>query len=307
MQPTPFTICLVTDSRTVRDAVVLSCPPPHRVQTMGLQGILEPDHSLSEQGEALLEAAADADVVLVSWSLEHAPLIGTLCHLVRQATRRPILALCGGSQDEVIAALTTGVDEVVHFPLYLPVLQARVAALERHDDVLHLEAARTLKASLRHTLGAEPENTDGHAPPDARPAASSESSPDPADALQQLAAAVQDSIDEVLMPADRTEDVLTVGPLRLERHTFRFFIHDDEVELTPKEFDVLQDLMRHRGEVRTRDEILEAAWGIDFDTGTNTVDVYMHFLRKKLKAHGVGGMLETVRGRGFRLVEPDAG
>ncbi|ARA94672.1 winged helix family transcriptional regulator [Rhodothermaceae bacterium RA] len=303
MPRTPFTICLVTDSRPIRDAVELSCPPPHRVRTLGLQGVLEPDHSLSEQGEALLEAAAEADVVLVSWSLEQAPLIGTLCHLVRQATRRPILALCGGSQDEVIAALTTGVDEVVHFPLYLPVLQARVAALERHDDVIHREAARTLKASLRHTLGAEPENTDGHAPPDARPAASSE----PSDALQQLAAAVQDSIDEVLIPVDRTEDVLTVGPLRLEQHTFRFFIHDDEVELTPKEFDVLQDLMRHRGEVRTRDEILEAAWGIDFDTGTNTVDVYMHFLRKKLKAHGVGGMLETVRGRGFRLVEPDAG
>jgi DNA-binding response OmpR family regulator len=69
----------------------------------------------------------------------------------------------------------------------------------------------------------------------------------------------------------------------------------------PREFALLSYLMDHPDEACTRDQILDAVWGIDFDTGTNMVDVYMHFLRKKLEAHGIKGIIQTIRGRGYRL------
>jgi two-component system response regulator CiaR len=57
----------------------------------------------------------------------------------------------------------------------------------------------------------------------------------------------------------------------------------------------------------SRNQILNAAWGIDLDTGTNMVNVNVHLLWKKLKAHGLGVMLKTIRGMGFRLENPVPG
>jgi DNA-binding response OmpR family regulator len=100
-------------------------------------------------------------------------------------------------------------------------------------------------------------------------------------------------------------DVIAVGPLRLDRTARRFAIRGEEVTLTPREFALLDYLLAHAGSVRTRDEILDAVWGVSFDTGTNMVDVYVYFLRRKLEAFGVRGLIETVRGRGYRLVRPE--
>lgn len=94
----------------------------------------------------------------------------------------------------------------------------------------------------------------------------------------------------------------TVGALRLDPVAHRFYIRDEEVELTPREFRLLQYLIENEGELRTRDQILDEVWGIQFDTGTNMVDVYMYFLRRKLEAYGLKNMIETVRGFGYRLV-----
>lgn len=71
--------------------------------------------------------------------------------------------------------------------------------------------------------------------------------------------------------------------------------------MTPKEVELLAFLMAHADTLCTRDDILNLVWGIDFDTGINMVDVYMHFLRRKLSEHGVGAMLQTIRGKGYRL------
>ena len=81
-------------------------------------------------------------------------------------------------------------------------------------------------------------------------------------------------------------------------------MRDQEVDLTPREFALLSYLVAHADALVTRDQILDAVWGIDFDTGTNMVDVYMYFLRKKLEAYQLKEMIQTVRGRGYRLVEP---
>lgn len=91
------------------------------------------------------------------------------------------------------------------------------------------------------------------------------------------------------------------GDLYLDRASHRFFIHDQEVEVTPREFALLDYLIEHAENACTRDDILDHVWGIDFDTGTNMVDVYMYFLRRKLEAHGLKGMIQTVRGYGYRM------
>ena len=94
------------------------------------------------------------------------------------------------------------------------------------------------------------------------------------------------------------------GELRLDGTAHRFFVRDEEVALTPREFTLLQFLLDHAGALCTREQILDRVWGLNFDTGTNMVDVYMYFLRRKLEAYGLKGMIQTVRGRGYRLALP---
>jgi DNA-binding response OmpR family regulator len=109
--------------------------------------------------------------------------------------------------------------------------------------------------------------------------------------------------------ADRTPepDVVEVGPLRLDRSTRRFSVGEQAVALTPREFALLDYLLAHADAVVSRDQILDAVWGLAFDTGTNMVDVYVYFLRRKLEAFGVRDLIRTVRGQGYRLVTPPAG
>ena len=88
--------------------------------------------------------------------------------------------------------------------------------------------------------------------------------------------------------------------------TGRLFVNDQEVQLTPREYSLLDFLLQRHDELCSRDEILARVWGINFDTGTNMVDVYIYFLRRKLTAHGFGGEIHTVRGYGYRLDAPQA-
>ncbi|MDX1531219.1 MAG: winged helix-turn-helix domain-containing protein [Rhodothermales bacterium] len=106
-------------------------------------------------------------------------------------------------------------------------------------------------------------------------------------------------------PPTPDRDILLRPPFQLDRTAHRAFVRGEEVTLTPREFALLEYLVEHAGALRTRDQILDAVWGITFDTGTNMVDVYMHFVRKKLEAFGVRDAIQTVRGRGYRLVLPD--
>ena len=73
-------------------------------------------------------------------------------------------------------------------------------------------------------------------------------------------------------------------------------------ELTPREFALLDLLLRHRGEVLSRSQILDRVWGVSADPSTNVVDVYIRYLRTKLDPPGAdASVIETVRGRGYRL------
>ena len=78
------------------------------------------------------------------------------------------------------------------------------------------------------------------------------------------------------------------------------------IELTNKEYALLELLLRHPGQVFTRTAILESVWGYDFDAGSNVLEVYMNFLRKKVDQGSAHRLLHTVRGVGYVLrEEPD--
>jgi DNA-binding response OmpR family regulator len=77
------------------------------------------------------------------------------------------------------------------------------------------------------------------------------------------------------------------------------------VELTRREFDLLEFLMRHPGQALAREVILSGVWGYDFLGGSNVIDVYVRYLRHKLQAHGAPSVVETVRGVGYALREPE--
>jgi DNA-binding response OmpR family regulator len=91
--------------------------------------------------------------------------------------------------------------------------------------------------------------------------------------------------------------VLVSGEIELDLRTRRARGFDGEVDLTQREFTLLETLLRHRGQVLSREQLLSQVWGMDFDPGSNLVDVYVGYLRRKLGE----GSIETVRGAGYRL------
>jgi two-component system copper resistance phosphate regulon response regulator CusR len=93
------------------------------------------------------------------------------------------------------------------------------------------------------------------------------------------------------------QTVLSAGGLRLDLRTRRARINDREVDLTAREFALLETFMRHPGQVLSREQLLSHVWGYFFDPGTNLVNVYVSSLRHKLGED----VLETVRGAGYRL------
>lgn len=96
-------------------------------------------------------------------------------------------------------------------------------------------------------------------------------------------------------------DAQKLGPLRLERDRRRVFVEGDEIELTPKEFDLLAMLAERPGSVRTREDIIDQVWDRNWFGPTKTLDVHVSSLRRKL---GHAGWIETVRGVGYRLEVP---
>jgi two-component system, OmpR family, response regulator len=95
--------------------------------------------------------------------------------------------------------------------------------------------------------------------------------------------------------------VLTVGDLRLDPATRRVWRGDEEVELSSKEFAVLETFMRRPGRVLSRFELLEHAWDSGYEHRSNVIDVYVRYLREKIDRPFGRGSLETVRGAGYRL------
>lgn len=95
--------------------------------------------------------------------------------------------------------------------------------------------------------------------------------------------------------------LIAASELELDTRT-RVARHGDiSADLPSREFALLEYLMRHAGQVLTRQQLLDAVWGFDFDTGSNVVDVYVGYLRRKLDIPGEPSVVETVRGAGYRV------
>ena len=99
--------------------------------------------------------------------------------------------------------------------------------------------------------------------------------------------------------------VLNVGTLSANLMTREVARSGLQIEMTPKEFSLLAFLMRAPGRVLTRTQILEKVWGYHFDPGTNLVDVYIRRLRSKIDIENEIPLIETLRGVGYRMQDPD--
>jgi DNA-binding response OmpR family regulator len=102
-------------------------------------------------------------------------------------------------------------------------------------------------------------------------------------------------------PRALASPLLRVADLELDQGTREVRRGMELIELTPKEFAVLEYLMRHAGRVMSRTLITEYAWGYHFDPGTNIVDVVINHLRKKVDASSDKKLITTVRGVGYMI------
>ena len=102
-------------------------------------------------------------------------------------------------------------------------------------------------------------------------------------------------------PGQRESSVLEVADIRMDLRTRRVERNSHEVKLTAREFEVLAYLMRHPDQVLSREQILNAVWGFDFDPGTKVLEVYIGYLRRKLGETQDTDPIETVRNVGYRL------
>ncbi|NLS11166.1 response regulator transcription factor [Nesterenkonia sp. MY13] len=133
----------------------------------------------------------------------------------------------------------------------------------------------------------------------------------PADTVKGLESGADDymakpfSIDELLArirlrlrggSADEPT-TLTAGRLTLDLHSRKVRVDGAEHELSSREFTLAETLMRHPGQVLSREQLLEMVWGYSFDPGSNLVDVYVRYLRAKVGPEAI----KTIRGVGYRL------
>jgi two-component system, OmpR family, copper resistance phosphate regulon response regulator CusR len=134
---------------------------------------------------------------------------------------------------------------------------------------------------------------------------------DPADTVEGLDSGADDYVtkpfrfDELLarirvqLREDRTSapTALTVSDLSLDLRTRQVHVEGKAVELSAREFALAELFFRHPGQVLSREQILSHVWGYDFDPGSNVVDVYVGYLRKKIGSHRIS----AVRRMGYRL------
>lgn len=102
---------------------------------------------------------------------------------------------------------------------------------------------------------------------------------------------------------EEDSDTLQFADLSLNHSTREVYRGDRLIELTAKEFDLLDYLLSHPRQVLTRDQILERVWGYDFMGDSNIIEVYVRYLRLKLEANGEKRLVQTVRGVGYVLRE----
>jgi two-component system, OmpR family, response regulator len=100
---------------------------------------------------------------------------------------------------------------------------------------------------------------------------------------------------------------IEMGDLKIDLLSRRVWRGERQVDLSSREFALLEYFVRHSGQVLSRQQILSAVWDYAFDPGSNVVDVYVSYLRNKLDRRGEPSLIATVRGAGYRFEQPEQG
>jgi DNA-binding response OmpR family regulator len=119
-------------------------------------------------------------------------------------------------------------------------------------------------------------------------------------AYEELAARLR-ALGRRAMGARRPVPRLVAGPIVLDETARRVTLDGRTIDLSPREFSLLECLLRHPGQTLTRDQLLDQAWPFSVAVTPNAVDAYVHYLREKLGS--AGRLIETVRGVGYRLAD----
>jgi DNA-binding response OmpR family regulator len=98
---------------------------------------------------------------------------------------------------------------------------------------------------------------------------------------------------------------IQIGDLKMDLRSHRVWRGEKLVDLSSREFALLEYFARHQGQVLSRQQILSAVWDYSFDPGSNVVDVYVSYLRNKLDRRGAPSLIATVRGAGYRFEPPE--
>jgi DNA-binding response OmpR family regulator len=204
-----------------------------------------------------------ASIILVEWDEQAAHCVEVIAHTAwKSSSRAPIIALCDPKSTSGLQALLAGADYAVKPPVDASLLHVMIAAYRR-------------RAHGGPDLRLFPDRTDT--------ASETEDSPN------------QDGDGQPDAPC------YVVGALALDERSRVAHIDGDPIDLTERPFDLLCYLARRVGECCTREQILRAVWGLEFNPSTNVVDVQIYALRNALRPYNMASAIQTVRGYGYRL------
>lgn len=223
--------------------------------------------TLSGDGRQALEIARHENPDLIILDLMLPGMNGLdVCRNIRQTSAVPILMLTAKEEElDKILGLELGADDYMTKPFNLRELVARVRAMLRRMEML--ESIATQRTAEREAL----------TPP-----------PSPNNPVQPVDSAPQ--------------EVLIIGELQINTKQHTMFMGEKLITLKPKEFDLLEFLARHRGQVLTRETLLERVWNYDYSGGTRTVDVHIRWIREKIEIDpSKPRYIHTVFGVGYKF------
>lgn len=129
----------------------------------------------------------------------------------------------------------------------------------------------------------------------------------PREVIARVKAILRRTQNQPIVQEQNTEEVnyYKVSSLKIYPEHYEAYFHDELLELTPKEFELLLYLAKHKGRVLTRDQLLSAVWNYDFAGDTRIVDVHISHLREKIEQDSKKPtFIKTIRGLGYKMEEP---
>ncbi len=221
--------------------------------------------SLSGNGREALEMARTEQPDLIILDLMLPGMNGLdVCRTLRQTSTVPILMLTAKEEEvDKILGLELGADDYMTKPFRLRELVARVRAMLRRMEMIQKPLASETPSPQINSVGAN---------------------------------------NLTLTPEQTAQEVISASGLQINLSQHTVMLGDRAVMLKPKEFDLLVFLARHKGQVLTRETLLERVWDYDYSGGTRTVDVHIRWIREKIETDpSKPRFIHTVFGVGYKF------